>query len=334
MNIKERIDLLVTLKDYLISGDDTLQSAKEKARYENGWFTHEFVDLSIKNIANYFLQKDLLEALINHYKINDNINKKNVGIVMAGNIPLVGFHDFLCVFISGNKAVIKPSSKDSVLIKHIVEKLIEWNTETTQHVQIAENLKNCDAYIATGSNNSSRYFEYYFKKYPNIIRRNRTSVAILEGTETQEQLLLLADDIQQYYGMGCRNITKLFVPADYDFIGLLDALNKYDYFKNFSKYKKNYDYQLALLILNGTFYMSNDSILLTESKNLFAPVSQLNYEFYQHKNLLKEEITTSEEIQCIVGNDFIAFGKTQQPGLYDYADGIDTMQFLKELPQP
>jgi acyl-CoA reductase LuxC len=334
MNLKERINLLEKLGDYLLWNDEQLYTVKEKARIQNAWFTKEFVDLSIKNIAENFLRKDLLVAWINQYKLNTNPgHPKAVGIVMAGNIPLVGFHDFLCVFISGHKAIMKPSSKDEVLTKHFAEKIIEWNKEAQLYISFAESLKNCDAYIATGSNNSSRYFEYYFGKYPNIIRRNRTSVAILNGREDENDLLLLADDIQQYFGMGCRNVTHLFVPEDYDFVSLLSALKKYDYFKDFHKYRNNYDYQLALLILNNKFYMTNDSILLTENENVFAPVSQLNYSYYGDTKVFEKNLPNNQDIQCIVGKNFIPFGKSQSPSLIDYADGIDTMEFLKQLSQ-
>lgn len=330
MNIKERIDLLIKLGDYLLLNDEELQLSKQKAQAQNAWFTQEFIDLAIKNIAQNFLQMDLLQAWIVRYKIENNTQSKKVGIIMAGNIPLVGFHDFLCVFISGHKAVIKPSSKDEVLIKHLAQKIVEWNKETEAYISFAENLKGCDAYITTGSNNSSQYFEYYFGKYPNIIRRNKTSVAILKGSESESELELLANDIQQYFGMGCRNVTHVFVPENYDFVPLLNALKQYDYFKDFHKYKNNYDYQLALLILNHKFYMTNESILLTENESVFAPVSQLNYSFYDNKNI-DESLVANEDIQCIVGKNFIPFGKSQSPSLTDYADGIDTMQFLKQL---
>ena len=332
MNINERINLLVKLGEYFVLNDNELDVVKQKAAEQNPWFSTEFIDLSLKNITQYFLQKDLLEAWIKEYDFSkDPSPKKNVGIVMAGNIPLVGFHDFLCVFISGHKAIIKPSSKDQVLIKHVAQKVFEWNDEAKDHISFAENLKNCDAYIATGSNNSSRYFEYYFGKYPSIIRRNRTSVAILNGDETAEELSLLADDMQLYFGMGCRNVSKLYVPEGYNFIALLDALKKYAYFKNFNKYINNYDYQLALLILNRKYYMTNEAIILTENESVFAPVSQVNYSFYNESKTLAKSLETNEDIQCIVGKNHIAFGKTQSPSLTDYADGVNTLQFLKQL---
>ena len=331
MNINERIDLLVKLGEYFVLNDDELQSVKQKAYYQNPWFGIEFIDLALKNIAQNFLQKDLLEKWIKQYDITEPSQQKKVGIVMAGNIPLVGFHDFLCVFINGHEAIIKPSSKDEILVKHIAEKFFAWNDASNQNIVFAENLKHCDAYIATGSNNSSRYFEYYFAKYPHLIRRNRTSVALLNGNETTEELSLLADDMQLYYGMGCRNVTKLFVPEGYDFIALLDALRKYNYFADFHKYRNNYDYQLALLIMNHKFYMTNDSIILTENESVFAPVSQVNYSYYNETKTLAESLQSNMDIQCIVGKNFMPFGKSQSPLLTDYADGIDTMQFLKQL---
>jgi hypothetical protein len=250
---------------------------------------------------------------------------------MAGNIPLVGFHDLLSVFISGHRAVIKPSSKDEALIKHLVKKLEEWNPEIKELISFQEMLKGCDAYIATGSNNSARYFEYYFSKYPHIIRRNRTSVAILNSNETTEELEKLADDVHLYFGMGCRNVTKIFVPKDYDFIPLLDVFRKYDHFKDHHKYRNNYDYYLALHILNGKFYMANESIILFENSSVFSPISQLNYEFYTDKNLVHEQLSSSADIQCIVGNDHIPFGQAQNPSLTDYADDINTLNFLTNL---
>ncbi|HEY2726217.1 MAG TPA: acyl-CoA reductase, partial [Parafilimonas sp.] len=309
MNINERINLLIKLSEYFKINNEELELVKQKAKDANPWFSIEFIDLALQNIEQNFLQKDLLKTWIKQYDAGKPVQQKNVGIVMAGNIPLVGFHDFLCVFVSGHKAIIKPSSKDETLIKHIAQKFFKWNDNAKGHIGLADNLKNCDAYIATGSNNSSRYFEYYFSKYPNIIRRNRTSVAVLNGNENKDELSLLADDMQLFYGMGCRNVTKLFVPEGYDFIALLDALRKYKQFADFHKYKNNYDYQLALLILNHKFYMTNDSIILTENDSVFAPVSQVNYSYYNEPRTLIKSLQNNTDIQCIVGEDFIPFGK-------------------------
>ena len=330
MNLAERIDLMVMLGNYLRSDHDDWKIVKQKAFEKNGWFTHEFINLSVKNIITEFLQKDKLESWAGSYYLDDNITPKNVGIVMAGNIPLVGFHDFLSVFIAGHKQTIKLSSKDDMLLKHIADKLFEWQPSFYDTFSLAEMLKGCDAYIATGSNNSARYFDYYFGRYPNIIRRNRTSVAILTGNETSEELELLADDVHIYFGLGCRNVTKIYVPSGYDFVPLLNAFKKYSYFSDHTKYRNNYDYNLALLIMNNVYYMTNESILLVEKNEIFSPISQLNYSFYTDLNQVKQSLENDETIQCIVG-DIIPFGQAQQPSLTSYSDGIDTMQFLLSL---
>ena len=330
MNLQMRIDLAAQLGEYILSNSVEWQETKHKASLTNPWFTPEFIDLATRNISKNFLDKAKLESWTSAYKI-ENADPKNIGIVMAGNIPLVGFHDFLSVLISGHKAIIKASSKDEVLIKHLVQKLTEWNKELNELIFFQEMLKGCDAYIATGSNNSARYFEYYFKKYPHIIRRNRTSVAVLDGNETTLELEKLADDVHLYFGMGCRNVTKIFVPKGYDFIPVLSAFKKYDHFKDHNKYKNNYDYNLALHILNGKFYMSNESIILLENPSIFSPISQLNYEFYTDKNIVAGSLRSMDDLQCAVGHDYIPFGQAQLPSLTDHADGIDTISFLTKL---
>lgn len=331
MNLSQRIDLLEKLGNYLMEDNENLNSVKQKAFEKNKWFTEEFVTLALKNISTQFLNRNKLENWVNHYHLDNNIKPKTVGIVMAGNIPLVGFHDFLCVFISGHRQMIKLSEKDNILFVHILSKLIEWNAAVASFVEIAPMLKNCDAYIATGSNNSLRYFKYYFGKYPSIIRGNKTSVAILSGNESNEQLELLADDVHIFFGLGCRNITKLYVPEGYDFVPLLSAFTKYRYFEDNTKYKNNYDYNLALLIMNSKFYMTNESIILFENENIFSAVSQLHYNFYTDKDVTLNELRKNENIQCIVGYNSLPFGSAQQPGLFDYADGIDVMEFLLSL---
>lgn len=331
MNLVQRINLLEKLSNYLVGDSKELDTVKQKAFEKNKWFTEEFINISLQNISSQFLNRNKIEDWINYYHIDDNINSKKIGIVMAGNIPLVGFHDFLCVFISGHKQSIKLSEKDNVLMAHIIDKLIEWNPEVAGVVHVNDHIKNCGAYIATGSNNSSRYFKYYFGKYPSVIRGNKTSVAILSGNETIEDLSLLADDVYTFFGLGCRNVTKLYVPHYYDFIPLLNVFRKYNYFQDHTKYKNNYDYNLAMLIMNSKIYMTNESIILLEDDNIFTPVSQLHYNFYSDKNVIINDLNKNENIQCIVGDEFIPFGKAQQPGLFDYADGTDVMEFLLAL---
>ncbi len=332
MNLQHRIDLLVQTGKYILSGDIMWQEAKEKSAIENSWFIPEFINHSVQNIATHFLQQDILEKFAANYQLPaENKNPKTVGIVMAGNIPLVGFHDFLCVFLCGHRLHIKPSSKDEVLIKLITEKIIAGQPALQNSIQFEGMLKGCDAYIATGSNNSSRYFDYYFGKYPNIIRRNRTSAAILKGNESPEQLESLAHDVFLYFGLGCRNVTKIYVPRGYDFIPVINAFKKYNYLADNNKLKNNYDYNLALHIINSKFYMSTDSLLLVENESLFSPISQLHYEFYDDEKKLAEALRLQEDLQCIVGNGYIPFGKAQVPAIDDFADGVDTMKFLCSL---
>jgi hypothetical protein len=259
------------------------------------------------------------------------VEPRNAGIVMAGNIPLVGFQDFLAVFISGHRQTIKLSSKDEVLLKHLVSKMTEVNSETADHISFAGILKGCDAYIATGSNNSSRYFEQYFAKYPNIIRKNRTSAAILTGGETPGDLENLSDDIHLYFGLGCRNVSKIFVPAGYDFVPLLRSFDKYMYFADHHKYKNNYDYQLSIILLNNIYYMTNGSTLLTQNESLFSPISHLHFEYYSDVEKITGKLEQNKDVQCIIAKRAIGFGEAQDPGLFSYADGVDTMQFLLSI---
>jgi hypothetical protein len=329
MHLQERINLLVELGKYMNAGGEEWQVAKERATQENPWFTPAFIDLAVNNIAGTYLQRDRLEAWTGAYALHaENPSIKNIGIVMAGNIPLVGFHDFLCAFISGHRQTIKLSARDAVLLKHLAGRLFRLHPATAELISFADMLKGCDAYIATGSNNSSRYFDYYFNKYPHIIRRNRSSAALLTGRESIDELSNLADDVCFYFGLGCRNVTKLFVPRPYDFVPLLNAFNSYAYFADLHKYKNNYDYQLTMHIMQKKEYMTNGSVLISENKNLFSPVSVLHYEYYTDVAAVAGSLRENPDLQCVVGAGFLPFGQSQQPGLADYADGVDTLQFL------
>jgi Acyl-CoA reductase (LuxC) len=338
MKLEQRIHILVELGRELASDSQPLKEARHKAFEANSWFLPEFIENALQNIINEFLQPEKLGPWVKNYSLREDLKtSKTVGLVMAGNIPLVGFQDFLCIWVSGHKQLIKLSSKDEVLMKYISDVIYQIHPPAEQMIGFADILRKCDAYIATGSNNSARYFEQYFSRYPHIIRRNRTSVAILDGSETSNDLLSLADDIQLYFGLGCRNVTKIYVPQNYDFVNLLEALRKYDFLVEGHKYKNNYDYNLALQIMNNRYYMTNGSILLVEDASPFSPIGQLNYEFYTDKNLLKQSLngngsnSYAEKIQCILGKENIPFGKAQKPSLDDYADGVDTMDFLMNL---
>ena len=331
MKLEKRIEILGLLGDYLSTDSPLYETARIRAHAENKWFLPEYSWKAGKSIADHMLRKDALLAFATKYQVPDMPNPAlKIGMVFAGNIPYVGIHDLICSFLFGYHSVVKLSSKDSVLTKEIARFLIEAHPEMSSYITINEMLKGCDAYIATGSNNSARYFEYYFSKYPHIIRKNKTSVAILNGNESSEDLHKLADDVQLYFGLGCRNVTQIFVPVGYDFLPLLNALRKYQHYAEHDKYKNNFDYQLTIAIMNNRFYMSNDSIVLLENPHPFSPISQLHYQFYEHKQSVLEQLNM-EEIQCIVGNELIPFGGAQDPGLEDFADGVNTMEFLKTL---
>ncbi len=324
-----RTALMVQLGDYMRSGEATWQDVRERAVISNTWFTRESVNHAVDSITHAFLDQEKLNNWTALYPPATAI--RTVGIIMAGNIPLVGFHDLLCGFISGHRLAIRLSSKDNILLPHLAGKLAEWDPATKETIVMQDMLKGCDAYIATGSNNSARYFEQYFGKYPHIIRRNRTSVAVLTGHETREILQELAKDVFTYFGLGCRNITQLCVPAGYDFSQVLDVFSEYKDLMQHHKYKNNYDYHLALYLLNKVPYLTNDSLLLVENELPFSPVSVLHYRYYTDREQLLRTLSESPDIQCIAGTGGIPFGTTQQPTLTDYADGVDTMQFLTTL---
>lgn len=335
--VSQKITVLERLSAYL-GGEGTteeresLERVKQLAYEHNGWFTPEFINLAIDNIRRYYLDPAALEQWLAQYPgFGEPAVPRKVGIVAAGNIPLVSFHDWLTGFLSGHRVYMKLSSKDNILLPHLLQKIAEWYPEAAGITTVQDMLKDCDAYIATGSNNSARYFNYYFAKYPHIIRRNRTSAAVLTGSETPEELEALADDVMLYFGLGCRNVTKVFVPEGYDFAPLLEALKKYDYLAEHHKYKNNYDYNLALYLLNVSPYLTNDSVLLHESEPLFSPLSVLYYGFYRHRGELEEQLKANPDLQCLVARDAVPFGQAQRPSLTDYADGVDTAAFLRAL---
>ncbi|HRO43112.1 MAG TPA: acyl-CoA reductase [Flavipsychrobacter sp.] len=329
MSVEKRLELLERLGKYMLSDEAPWMETKDNASRQNAWFTKEHIDIAVENIGQAYLRKEHLQEWIAAYKFPSQ--PKKVGIVMAGNIPLVGFHDFLCGFVSGHELHLKLSSKDERLLGHLIRKMIEWEPQVATQVHIAENLKHCEAYIATGSNNTARYFEQYFGKYPNIIRKNRTSVALLEGDETEDELTELAKDVFTYYGLGCRNVTQLCVPHGYDFSKLLEVLKVYDEYILHHKYKNNYDYHFAIYLLNKVPFLTNELVMLVENELPFSAVSVLHYRYYTDVKTLARELETRNDIQTIVGRGFTPFGAAQKPSLNDYADGVDTMDFLCSL---
>jgi hypothetical protein len=330
MNLQARIKGFVALGHQLSDPNNTLlNEAKLEAYRQNAWFLPEFIDQAIFQIREQFLQQTALEAWTASYpSISNEATNLKVGIVMAGNIPLVGFHDLLSTLIAGHTAIVKRSSKDQVLMDFIIKSLIHIDPKFEAQILVQEQLKNCDAYIATGGNTAGNYFEYYFGKFPHIIRKNKTSIAILDGSETLSELAALADDCMLYYGMGCRNVTQIWVPEGYDFIPFLNALKKYNYLLDQHKYKHNYDYQLALLMMGKKLYMDSGGVLMSENPSPFAAISQIHYQQYKLGAMPKLNM---DEIQCVVGKNQLPFGSLQKPLLSQYADGVDSLAFLSGL---
>ena len=334
MTLQQRIKAFSQLGAHLEQlSDEAFESIAESAILENPWFTKANVRTALKGIQ-VFLDSNSLNQWVSAYRLESK-TPKTIALVMAGNIPLVGFHDFLCILISGNRAQIKLSSKDSKLIKYLIKHLLWFEPGFEEFITIQERLDKFDAIIATGSDNSARYFESYFGKYPNIIRKNRTSCAILTGEETESEIENLGTDIFSYFGLGCRNVSKIYVPTNYDLTKLLSRWNSFSEVIHHHKYCNNYDYQKSILLVNKMPFLDNGFILFQESDKLVSPISVLYYEYYASAEVLKNKFTDNvDKIQCIVGNTLAAtvpFGQTQSPLLGDYADQVDTLKFLSEL---
>ena len=301
-----------------------------RTKNHNPWFTEDNVRKSIAGIVT-MLQQAEIENWMNLYQFSEK-STKNVGVIMAGNIPLVGFHDFLCVLISGNTIKAKLSSEDNLLLPFISKILIHLEERFAQRIEFVQQLKEYDAVIATGSDNSGRYFESYFSHVPHIIRKNRTSVAVISGNETEEELSSFAEDVFLYFGKGCRNVTKILVPQGYDLDNLFKAFYPYKEIVNHNKYANNYDYNKAIYMMNQIELIENGFLLLKEDDALHSPLSVLNYHYYKDEKEANEYLQLhKEKIQCVVGTKFVPFGKAQSPSISDYADGVDTMQFLLSL---
>ena len=339
MTLSERIDALSALGKRLIEPSEQLDAVVRRTAFNNAWFTAENQQKAILEIATHFLDKEKLEKWVEKYSFEAHLTPKRIGLVLAGNIPLVGFHDILCVFISGNIAKIKISDKDPYLLPYLLQVLKEIDPRTADFFQITERfLKDFDAVIATGSNNSARYFDAYFGKYPHIIRKNRNAVAILRGSETAEDLALLGEDVFTYFGLGCRNVSKIYVPQGYNFHPFLEAMHEYREIVMHDKYKNNFDYNFTILILNKIKHEANGCILMRESTYLASPIAMLYYEYYDDLTDLKINLwQRRDEIQLIVAKEKVEglpsfyFGEAQKPSLSDYADGVDTLDFLIKL---
>lgn len=338
MSLKDRIELLVALGEHLAQGDAALDAVIQRAYIHNPWFTPANTRRALKGIREAFLRREALEGWIQHYILRETAHRRTVGLVLAGNIPLVGFHDVLAVWMTGHRSQIKLSDKDRFLIPYLLDWMTAREAAAAEDFELVEKLEGYDAVIATGSNNSARYFEAYFGRKPHIIRRNRNGVAVLTGRETAADLAGIADDALAYFGLGCRNVSKLYVPEGYRFEPLLEALHEHRELVLHNKYKNNFDYNYTLLILNRVEHLANGCVLLIEDRALPSRIASLHYEYYADDDQLRRELgERTADIQCVVsvealeGWNRIAPGQAQQPGLRDYADGVDTVQFLLGL---
>ena len=349
MNLQQRINAFVKLGDFLRQfSNEIIQKADniehnevffdgfkhqlKLAKEHNGWFTEENIQFALKSWSE-ALTFDNLNTWLKPYSI-ENINQKQVAIIMAGNIPLVGFHDFLSVLISGHLVLVKQSSNDKHLLPYLAKYLEYVEPQFKGNIKFTEaKIQNFDAVIATGSNNTARYFEYYFKGKPSIIRNNRNSVAVLTGKESPEDLKNLSEDIFRYYGLGCRNVSKLYVPKDYKFDTFFESIYHWHPIVDKAKYANNYDYNKAVYLMSEFDMLENGFFMIKEDESFASPIATLFYEHYEDLSELKETLETKiDQIQCIVSNGFaeneIAFGETQNPQLWDYADDVDSIEFL------
>ena len=334
MTADERLEGLVKLGKFVHAIDEaSLEELIIKVRNENPWFTPGSVNLALEGIRRY-LDPVKLKNWVSHYTVSPRTIRQ-VAVVMAGNIPLAGFHDLLSVLVSGHALMAKLSSKDSVLPAFMITKLLEVEPRFESLVSTPPRLKNFDAVIATGSDNSARYFNYYFGKYPHIIRKNRTSCAILSGDESPEDLMLLGRDVFTYFGLGCRNVSKIFIPENFDPTRLIKAWEIYVDILHHHKYHNNYDYQKSILLVNKIPFYDSGFVILHENEKLVSPIAVVYLERYRTSQEFATKLAlVSDKIQCIVGNtseDHIPFGQAQSPELWDYADRVDTMKFLEGL---
>ena len=337
MKQSEKISLLNKLGNFIQDGgfEDEIRLATSK----NPWFTEENIRFALTSICLHYLDETKLQQWLEAYVVDDKKPLKNIGLVLAGNIPLVGFHDILTVFLSGNHALIKFSDKDDVLIPAMIQKMAEWNPQTTSFFSKVDKLSGYDAVIATGSNNTSKYFEYYFRDKPHLIRKNRNGVAILDGKESDDDIRRLGHDIFTYFGLGCRNVSKIYIPEGFDLPNLLHAFDPWKPLAFHNKYKNNLDYNHALYLLNQEPFLIHDALILRESEAIASRVACVHYEYYKNVEDLSIQISNhKDEIQCIVGNlrlsdisETFDFGDAQTPSVSTYADGVDTMQFLLDL---
>jgi hypothetical protein len=338
MDLSERIESFSSFGQLLrtsLAGEHTdisrqLNDLINNQHLKNKWFTPGNVREAFQALADELTFENLSRWTGSYPVLNSHLTPYNVGVIMAGNIPLVGFHDFLSVLISGNNIIAKTSSKDKDLLPFVAEVLCTINPGFSERIHFTEGrLSGYDAIIATGSDNSARYFDYYFGKYPNIIRKNRNSVAVISGKESESELADLGKDVFTYFGLGCRNVSRIYIPAGYDPLDITLYWQKYSDLVNHAAYANNYDYNKAVYMVNHDKFDDTGFLLLKEERSLSSPVAVLYYGYYDDPVTLKTELAgLADRIQCVVGSEFIPFGRSQAPSLWDYADNVDIMEFL------
>ena len=338
MKLEDRIAAFSSLGERLrdaLAGKHTdftsrLADLIENQQQTNPWFTPENVRLALKAISNELTTDNLNKWCASYPQLKEESKPLNVGVIMAGNIPLVGFHDYISVLITGNSIIAKTSSKDRDLIVFISDILCKVNQEFSGRIEITDGtISGFDAVIATGSDNSAGYFEYYFSNYHHIIRKNRNSIAYIDGSETDDELQALGTDIFSYFGLGCRNVAKIYVPEGYNLNKMISCWNSFSGIINHNKYANNYDYHKAVFLINREKFMDAGYLLLKEHTGLTSPVAVLYYEYYRTPDKFKQQVQyLRDKIQSVVGHNEVPFGKAQMPSLWDYADGVDTIEFL------
>ncbi|WP_317195976.1 aldehyde dehydrogenase family protein [Litoribacter ruber] len=337
MTLQERIQAFVNLGKTLENlSEEEFETLSRRVENNNNWFTQEQTRSALEGLQ-VFLQEKALADWLGKYDLVSIESPRKIGVLMAGNVPAVGFHDFMTVLLSGHEFHGKLSSNDEVLMKWLAEELVAAEPRFADYIYFESMLKGMDAYIATGSDNSARYFEYYFGKYPNIIRKNRSSVAVFTGEEGEKDYLALGHDIFQYYGLGCRNISKVFLPNEEQLQDFLKAIQPFESVINHHKYRNNYDYNKSIYLVNQQPHLDNGFLLLTKGEGLVSPISVLYYEIYEDQQELESKLSSyTDKIQCVVSKEgqlknSLPFGDAQCPGLEDYADNVDTMAFLIDL---
>jgi hypothetical protein len=341
MNSEARIKAFAALGAFLGESNnrDETEALFHRAHHHNAWFTPENCRLACDAWSEQLTIENLSTWLRPYNIPAENKNPRRIGLVMAGNIPLVGFHDLLCVLIHGDRAVVKLSSDDKILPEFIIKKLQETEPGFSGYITITDRLSDYDAVIATGSNNTARYFEYYFRNHPSIIRKNRNSAAVLDGNESPEELQQLGREVFQYFGLGCRNVSKLYLPRGYDIGEFYRPMESQAQVADHHKYMNNYTFHKALFLMDQVQHLDNGFLLLKEENTTHSPMAVMHYEYYDSPAVLNEALKAKkEELQCIVSHNVaiesrVPFGKAQEPALNDYADGVDTISFLQSLPR-